>query len=129
MPDEDDETVRPGHAHPAVRHRSDGQLDRVGRRRRQIRRPDPALAAGAPSIRIHGEDVPVRAEVARIDALSAHADANEIEQWLRGFERPPKRTFITHGEPAAADALRQRIERQLHWDVQVPDYLEQVELR
>ena len=87
-----------------------------------------SLAAGAPSVRIHGEDVPVRAEVARIDALSAHADAAEIEDWLRGFERPPRCTFITHGEPPAADAMRQRIERNLGWKVRVPYYLEQVDL-
>jgi metallo-beta-lactamase family protein len=87
-----------------------------------------SLAAGAPSVRIHGEDVPVRAEIARIDALSAHADAQEIEDWLRAFEQPPRCTFITHGEPGAADAMRQRIERHLGWKVRVPYYLEQVEL-
>jgi metallo-beta-lactamase family protein len=87
-----------------------------------------ALAAGATTLRIHGEDVPVRAEVAMIDTLSAHADANEIMQWLRGFARPPRRTFITHGEPGAADALRQRIERELHWECRLPGYLEQVPL-
>jgi metallo-beta-lactamase family protein len=87
-----------------------------------------SLAAGAPTLRIHGEDVPVRAEVAMIDTLSAHADADEIMQWLRAFKRPPRRTFITHGEPAAADALRQRIERELGWECRLPYYLEQVAL-
>jgi metallo-beta-lactamase family protein len=87
-----------------------------------------ALANGAPTVRIHGEDVPVRAEVATIDTLSAHADANEIMQWLRGFKRAPRQTFITHGEPAAADALRQRIERELHWSCRLPYYLENVTL-
>lgn len=87
-----------------------------------------SLAAGAETVRIHGEDVPVRAEIARIDALSSHADAGEIEAWLRTAPRPPQRTFITHGEPDAADALRQRIERRLHWRVHVPDYLETVKL-
>jgi metallo-beta-lactamase family protein len=87
-----------------------------------------SLQAGAATVRIHGEDVPVRAEVAQIDALSAHADAGEIETWLRGLEPPPKCTFITHGEPAAADALRQRIERGLHWNVRVPEAGEAVDL-
>lgn len=86
------------------------------------------LAAGAPTVRIHGEDVPVRAEVAMIDTLSAHADANEIMAWLRGFKRAPRQTFITHGEASAADALRQRIERELHWECRLPYYLEQVAL-
>ena len=86
------------------------------------------LASGAPTVRIHGQDVPVRAEVVMIDTLSAHADEGEIMQWLRGFERAPRRTFITHGEPAAADALRQRIERELHWSCHMPCYLESVPL-
>jgi metallo-beta-lactamase family protein len=87
-----------------------------------------SLQAGAPTLRIHGEDVPVRAEVAQIAALSAHADAGEIENWLRGMRRAPLRTFITHGEPAAADALRQRIERHLRWAVTVPEHGETVRL-
>lgn len=87
-----------------------------------------SLQADAATVRIHGEDVPVRAEVARIDSLSAHADAVELEAWLRGLRQPPRRTFVTHGEPAAADALRQRIERNLGWQVYVPDYLETVAL-
>jgi metallo-beta-lactamase family protein len=87
-----------------------------------------SLAAGAPTVRIHGEDVPVRAQVVMIDTLSAHADAQEIMEWLRGFSKAPRRTFITHGEPAAADALRQRIARELKWDCHVPYYMESVPL-
>lgn len=83
---------------------------------------------GASSIRIHGEDVPLRAEVTQLESLSAHADAAEIIQWLRGFKSPPKTTFITHGEPAAADAMRQRIERELGWQCHMPFYLEDVGL-
>jgi metallo-beta-lactamase family protein len=87
-----------------------------------------AMMAGAPTIRIHGQDIPVRAEVAMLDNLSAHADAAEIVDWMKHFTKTPKRTFITHGEPAAADAMRVRIERELHWECHVPDYLESVEL-
>ncbi len=88
------------------------------------------ILAGDPFVRIHGEEVPVRAEVARIDSLSAHADAGEILAWLKGFapDRIPRTTFITHGEPAAADALRLRIENELKWNTRVPDYLETVSL-
>ncbi len=86
------------------------------------------IMGGAGSVRIHGQDVPVRAEVASLDNLSAHADAKEIIEWLRGFSSTPKRTFITHGEPDAADAMRQRIERELHWTCHVPEYLESVPL-
>ena len=86
------------------------------------------IVAGAPTVRIHGEDVPVRAEVATLDTLSAHADGAEIVEWLRGFKSAPRQTFITHGEPAAADALRQRIERELQWECRAPYYLESVGL-
>ncbi len=87
-----------------------------------------AMLDGAPEIKIYGEYVPLRASVRQIDNLSAHADAGEIMTWLGHFEQPPKRTFITHGEPAAADALRHRIEQTLHWDCHVADYLERQEL-
>jgi metallo-beta-lactamase family protein len=86
------------------------------------------MVGGASSVRIFGEDVPIRAEVATLDSLSAHADAAEITSWLRGFKAPPRQTFITHGEPAAADAMRLRIERELHWPCHMPYYLESVAL-
>lgn len=87
-----------------------------------------AMLAGAESIKIHGEYIPVRAEVKNLDMLSAHADANELMRWLGGFKRPPRMTFITHGEPAAADALRHRIEEERGWPVLVPDHGQQVKL-
>lgn len=87
-----------------------------------------AILDGAATVRIHGEDVPIRAEVASLDNLSAHADAGEILTWLHGFNQFPRQTFVTHGEPAAADALRARIERELGWSVTMPDYLQTVEL-
>jgi len=87
-----------------------------------------SIMAGASTVRIHGEDVPVRAEVAMLDNLSAHADAGEIIGWLRGFKSAPRQTFITHGEAAAADAMRLRIERELHWPCHMPYYLESVSL-
>ena len=88
-----------------------------------------ALAAGATEIKIHGEYIPVRAEVVKMDSMSAHADYSEILQWLRGFKRPPKLTFVTHGEPAAGDELRRHIEEGLGWRVCVPEYGDKAELR
>jgi metallo-beta-lactamase family protein len=88
-----------------------------------------AILSGAESVKIHGEYVPIRAEVAVINNLSAHADYAEILGWLRHFDHPPRETFITHGEPTAADALRHRIEEQLRWRARVPDYLESVVLQ
>jgi metallo-beta-lactamase family protein len=87
------------------------------------------MLAGASTVRIHGEDVPVRAEVASLDNYSAHADAAELVDWMRGFPKPPRQTFVTHGEPDAADALRWRIEHELRWSCRVPDYLESVSLQ
>ena len=86
------------------------------------------MTAGADKIKIHGEYMPVRAEVGNLHMLSAHADADEIMGWLRHFERPPKTTFVTHGEPDASDALRHRIEEELGWNCIVPDYRDEVEL-
>ncbi|MCY1209677.1 Ribonuclease [compost metagenome] len=81
-----------------------------------------ALAAGRREIRVHGKDVAVRATVEQVEHLSAHADAGELMTWLGGFHQAPRRTFVVHGEPQASDALRQRIERDLHWTVTMPEY-------
>lgn len=86
------------------------------------------MMAGAESVRIHGTDIPLRAKVANLEALSAHADYNEILQWLGGFKKPPARTYLTHGEPEAADQLRQHIERKYNWNCYVPDYRETVDV-
>jgi metallo-beta-lactamase family protein len=87
-----------------------------------------AMVAGAKEIKIHGEPVQVRAEVLNLGMLSAHADADEIIVWLKGFKTPPRTTFITHGEPAGAEALRHRVEKELGWVVRVPAYRDDVEL-
>ena len=86
------------------------------------------LAAGAATIRIHGQDVPVKAEVIQLETMSAHADASELIAWMRQMPQRPRTTFITHGEPDASDALRQRIERELHWDVVVPEFRDNIVL-
>jgi metallo-beta-lactamase family protein len=72
-----------------------------------------AMVAEAQWIRIHGEDVPVRAEVVNIDAFSAHADAEELQAWFGNFSPPPRQLFLTHGESAAATALQASIEARL----------------
>jgi metallo-beta-lactamase family protein len=87
-----------------------------------------AMTSGADRIKIHGEYFPVRAEVQNLSMLSAHADADEIMVWLGGFSKPPRMTFISHGEPVASDELRKRIEEELGWGCTVPEHLEKVEL-
>ncbi len=86
------------------------------------------MVAGAEGIKIHGQYVPVRAEVANLEMLSAHADADEILRWLKGFKAAPRKTFITHGESSASDALRKRIEDELGWPCMIPDHGQQVDL-
>jgi metallo-beta-lactamase family protein len=78
------------------------------------------LVDGAASVKIHGQDIPVRAEVDRIESMSAHADSSEILRWLGGFEQPPRRTFLVHGEPVAMDPLAASIGEKLGWNVHTP---------
>ena len=87
-----------------------------------------ALVNGASRVKIHGEYYPVKATIHNLDALSAHADYNEILAWLKGFRKPPRHTFVTHGEPSAADAMRVHIQDELGWKVSVPEYLDEINL-
>jgi metallo-beta-lactamase family protein len=86
------------------------------------------LLAGDERIRIHGEWVPVHAEIASLDMLSAHADRDELLTWLRTSDHQPRRVFIVHGELEAAEHLRERITDELGWDCAVPEYRDEVEL-
>ncbi len=79
------------------------------------------LKDGAKEIRIFGEEIPVRARVMVSDAYSAHADQGEILRWLGGFKRPPQMTYIVHGEPEAARALREKISQDLGWRAAVAE--------
>jgi metallo-beta-lactamase family protein len=78
-----------------------------------------ALQEGARTVRIHGQDVPVRAKVETLDGLSAHADREEILRWLSGFRRPPVQTYIVHGEPRAAKGLADTLQTRLQWNARV----------
>jgi metallo-beta-lactamase family protein len=81
-----------------------------------------ALAKGSESLRIHGQDIPVRAEVVQLKSASAHADARQLMTWLRAMPGTPHRAFLIHGDPEASDTLRRRIENELHWHVVVPEH-------
>lgn len=86
------------------------------------------MVSGQRTIKIHGEYVDVRCKVEALDVLSAHADADELIAWVRQFKRPPRRIFVTHGEPSASEALRKRIESELGIRASVPDFMETVSL-
>jgi metallo-beta-lactamase family protein len=79
---------------------------------------------GAKQVKIHGEWIPVRAEVASIDGMSAHGDREDLLAWLAALPRAPRHVYVTHGEPVAADLLRQAIEERHRWPASVPEYLE-----
>jgi metallo-beta-lactamase family protein len=86
------------------------------------------LANGARVIKIHGEYVPVRAEVVEVDAFSAHADADDVLAWLASAPQPAA-TYVVHGERSAAAALRDRIDQELGWTAVVPALGERVVVR
>lgn len=86
------------------------------------------LLGGERSIRIHGEDVTINAEVVSLPGMSAHADAAQLVQWLATAPQPPRGIYLNHGEPGPADALRQRIERALGWSAIVPRLGQSVEV-
>lgn len=83
---------------------------------------------GAKEIKIHGQYVPVRAEVKTIENMSAHADYKEIIERLSQSKMKPRKVFITHGEPSAADELRRRLQENFGWNCIVPTYGDQVRL-
>lgn len=86
------------------------------------------LAAGERTLRIHGRDIPIRAEVGQIDAMSAHADANQILEWMRHAPKKPRMTYVVHGEDHAADRMRYRIEHELGWSARVAQHGEEIDL-
>jgi metallo-beta-lactamase family protein len=81
-----------------------------------------ALRDGASTVRIHGQDVPVRAEVVNLLSASAHADKDQLLRWLKTMPAAPQQVYVVHGERAASDALRSAIERQLGWRALVPEH-------
>jgi metallo-beta-lactamase family protein len=86
------------------------------------------LVDGQQAVRIHGETIPVHASVARLDSMSAHADSQEILRWLGGFSRPPRTTFLVHGEPTAMEALGAAIKAKLGWTTRMPEHQETIAL-
>jgi metallo-beta-lactamase family protein len=80
------------------------------------------IATGEKTVRIHGQDVALQAEVVQLQSASAHADANQLLAWLRKMPRPPGQVYVVHGDMAASDTLRQRIEHELKWRAMVPEH-------
>lgn len=87
-----------------------------------------SLLEGAPTVKMLGRYVPVRAEIVDVPAFSVHADQGEIIGWLRKAPSPPETCYVVHGDPEAAAALCREIRTQLGWNAVVPRHLEQVRL-
>jgi metallo-beta-lactamase family protein len=83
---------------------------------------------GAREVKMFGQMVPVRAQVAALEQFSDHADVDELIEWLRSFRRGPRGTYIVHGEPDSSEALREAIAGRLHWPVETAQYMQKVEL-
>ncbi len=87
------------------------------------------IKSGAPAVKIFGEDVPIRAQVAAIEQFSDHADPPELLEWLRTFQNKPSATYLVHGEPVASAALRDLMVKELGWDVQIAQWMQKVEVK
>ena len=87
-----------------------------------------SIQEGSPTIKIHGQEIPVRAKVASIDSASGHGDYNEILAWLMGFNKAPERVFIVHGEEQASESMARKIRDKFGWDVVVPKLFESFDL-
>jgi metallo-beta-lactamase family protein len=94
----------------------------VGTRGRQIK-------DGESQVKIFGQIVPVRAQVAALEQFSDHADTPEMLEWMQSFKQAPKQTYLVHGEPASATALRIAIATTLKWKVDIAEYMQKVDIR
>ena len=86
------------------------------------------ILEGKEEVRIHGQPWKVNAKIERIEGFSAHADRNELSRWLDGVQPPPKKVFVVHGEPDAANAFAEKISTEKSWPVHVPAYDDEVVL-
>lgn len=86
------------------------------------------LLEGTPEIRIYGKDLPVKAKILSIESLSAHADQQELIDWVSGITKDPKKVFLIHGEPDALKTLEKKLEEKYSWKIHIPCYKEIVNL-
>ncbi len=84
---------------------------------------------GAPEVKIYGQFIPIRAQIASLEQFSDHADPPEMLEWLRTFKNKPATTYLVHGEPAASSQLRDLMKKELGWNVQIAEYMEWVEVK
>ena len=74
------------------------------------------------------QKIPIRAEVIQLENTSAHADQQDMLDWLSDIKKPPKKIFVTHGENKASESLKEKVEQQYKWNCIIPPYLYEKEL-
>jgi metallo-beta-lactamase family protein len=87
-----------------------------------------SILEGNPTVKIHGQHIPIRAKVESISGFSGHGDYNEILAWLMAFNKKPKMTFLVHSEPDACISMAERIQDRLGWKTMIPEYGQSIEL-
>ena len=86
------------------------------------------IVEGNRVVRIHGEKRKVRARIAQVHGLSAHADRRGLLKWVGNLKSPPRRVFLTHGDEEQADQLAREVHSRFGWEVIVPQQGEAFEL-
>jgi len=86
------------------------------------------LLEGDKEIRLFGEMQEVKCKVDKINGFSGHADRDELLDWARAIKKPPRKTFIVHGEKSAAEAMQQALESEVNFRTHLPEYRETVTL-
>ena len=86
------------------------------------------VADGEKQVKVLGQWIPVRCRIEKIGGFSAHADWKEVVRWLQDMPAPPRKVFVTHGEPDAADAMAGHLRDRFGWQIEAPQYGEKVEL-
>ena len=87
------------------------------------------IKSGAPEVKIFGQMIPIRAQVAALEQFSDHADTPELLEWLHTFSNKPATTYLVHGEPEAASLLRDAITKELGWNVQIAQWMQKAEVQ
>jgi metallo-beta-lactamase family protein len=87
------------------------------------------IKSGAPEVKIFGEFIPIRAQIAALEQFSDHADPPELLEWLHTFTSKPGVTYLVHGEPSASSQMRDIMRKELGWNVQVAEYMDRVEVK
>ena len=86
------------------------------------------IKSGAPEVKIFGQMIPVRAQVAALEQFSDHADTPELLEWLRTFSNQPRTTYLVHGEQEASSQLRDAMTKELRWNVQIAQWMQKAEV-